>query len=227
MNSVPFMQDEAALRKLANRYLVAFWLGMLVFYITLIQEGYEPQLALLTCCAAALACLLQRGATRCRELSLNRALAATIVPLAAFLIRVNEMIESDRGSNSSIGLMLISFKNLEDGDAGEVPAAVVRAIRGHVRRETGSPLFQINSTTLAVVESGAQVVDRLDQLSEEIQGLFRAQRVALPGLTYARLTIGIALGGKGVSSGAELFATARAAVELGEVSTREIFVRQV
>ena len=157
MNSAPFMQNEEALQKLGNWYLGGFWLGMAAFYISLVQEGYQPQIALLTCCAAALACVLHRGATRCRELTLNRALAAQVVPLAMFLVRVNEMIEAERSSSSSIGLMLISFKSVDDRDEEEMPKTLARAIRGLVRRATSSSVFQINSTTLAVVERGENV----------------------------------------------------------------------
>ena len=221
------MKNEEALQKLGNWYLAAFWLGMAAYSVALVQEGFQPEIALLTSCAAAIACVLHRGARRCRELAVNRALAEAIVPLAAFLVRVNQLIEAQRGSTSSIGLMLISFRSLGDGDEGEVPETVVKAVRGHVRHSVGSPVFQVNSRTLAMVEHGEDVGARLDQLSEELQSLFRAQRVTLPALTYARMTVGIAVAGNRPGSGAELFATARAALDLAEESTREIFVRQV
>ena len=227
MNSIPFMQNGEALQKLGNCYLGAFWLACAACYVSLFQEGYQPQIALLAACAAAIACILIRRASKSRELMLDRALVATVAPLAAFIVKVNEVIRTERSSSGSIGLMLMSFQGLEDGEAGEVPGSVVKAIRGHVKRVAGSAVFQIDSRTLALVERSEDVADRLNQVSEELQGVFRALRLASSALTYARLTIGIAVVGRRQSSGAELFATARAAVELAEANARAIFVRHI
>jgi hypothetical protein len=223
----PFMQDEQALQRIANWYMGAFWLLVLTFYVSLVREGTEPALGMLTCCAAGIACLLVRRARILHNLSLNQILAEAVAPLAAFLMQANDLVRAGRDWRASVALMLVSIEGLDDPANLGACESVIIGLRRLLAEALDGPIFQIDQRTLALVDGGEDVVARFDKISDTPQRIFRSQRATTPSLTSARLTVGIAVADKGRVSAAQLFGTARAAVGLAEANRKDIFVRQI
>src|SRR3989304_5862981 len=61
-HTLPLMADSQALRRFGKLYLAAFWFATASLYVSLIQAGYDPRLALTSAAASSIGCDLPRRA---------------------------------------------------------------------------------------------------------------------------------------------------------------------
>ena len=227
-HTLPLMADSQALRRFGKLYLAAFWFATASLYVSLIQAGYDPRLALTSAAAAAIGCLLLRLA---QEADVP-ALAATpredgLLRERDLVQRIDQLMREARLSEAAVGVMLVSVRSIRAGDDRMQLHKTMNLVRGGLFRDADSRVYQVDEQTFAVTESRDDTVAHFERIAKQLRSEFLNRRTALPELTSVRLTVGVAVAESWLTSPRDLVSNARAAIRLAETQGRDTFFRRV
>jgi hypothetical protein len=218
----PFIHDPDGLRKLANFYLVAFWAGVALFYISLIDAGYDPRLGLITITSAAIGCALLRMAKRVSP-------AVKVKPKQdkGLLSSIEDLITEARSRGGQVGVMLVGVRGIDEGNQEARSAGLVTRVRDELIQRAGTRVFDVDSVTLGVAICNPDAALDLYKLSTDLQSEFRVRRPTAPWSPIIRLTVGVAVSENSKVSANDLFENARSSVGLAEARGRDFHVRHI
>jgi hypothetical protein len=228
--ALPRLDQRDAYQKLATLYTVAFAVSAVSFYISLLQSGYDPSLALFAATSAALHYALLRlsGAFPAVQpvLEMPRFKPAAVLADADLKSRIEQLRQEARGSRDEVGLMLITL-SAGVNDFAPPSADVMKVVRGELFRAADSRIFQIDERTLAIAECQQDVVLRFDKISSDLHWLLGVSQKSTHAEERTRATVGVAVAGGNTCQPDELMDNARTAIRLADANKRDTFFRRV
>jgi hypothetical protein len=227
--ALPQLDQRDTYHRLATLYTFVFACVAVSFYLSLLEKGVDINMALFASIAAGLHYGLLRlsGAfvTQSPELEVRRYKPTTVLADTDLLNRIGELIRDTRGSRDELGLMLINLSSGKNGD--EPPPAVVKLVRGELFRAADSRIFQVDGSTLAIVENQIDVVLHFDKIALDLhRQLIASQAGSSDSATNATVGVAVATSGSD-STPQELIEQARTAIRLAHANHRDTFFRRV
>jgi hypothetical protein len=229
----PLTGNPATLRRLTSLYMVVFWCAIAFFYITFFSSGYESRLAVLSATCGAIAFWLLRFQHRAGNTDAS-ALQAEVWPkpwtrnsllsLEALLDTTDDVLRQAARSGKEVGLALITVRGPEKSRSDPLAVTFLQEL---LYREAHSRVFRAEEDTLAVIESQANLAQRLDQLAVKLHWQFRGRQLAAAGLDGHHLVIGVAIADRGKGSATAMLDNAVAAIKRAEMLKKDTFFRQV
>jgi len=227
--ALPQLDQRDTYHRLATLYTFVFACAAVSFYLRLLDNGADINIALFASIAAGLHYGLLRlsGAfvTQSPDLEVRRYKPTTLLADTDLLYRIGELIRDTRGSRDELGLMLINLSSGKNGD--EPPAAVVKLVRGELFRAADSRIFQVDERTLAIVENQIDVVLHFDKIALDLHRQLIASQVGSSD-SATNATVGVAVATSGSDcTPPELIEQARTAIRLAHANHRDTFFRRV
>jgi hypothetical protein len=227
--ALPLTGSPLTLHRLANVYLLSFWILFASFAISAIQAGYDPALAIMACSFAGIACMLLRmerrteGATTAASPP-NVVLAKTIMPSDKYVLavgqltmQIDELLREARDKQEHVGLLLLRTQ-------GEAKNVEIGSLFKQLVDTIGSSVLVIDSQTIAMPDSRKEVGPHLYRLAMALQSRYRAQRTSHRAQATTRLILGIAVARHPETSAADLIVEAKSAIRQAEAKGRDVLI---
>jgi hypothetical protein len=229
--ALPQVDPRDAYHRLATLYTLVFAAAAVSFYLTLLRDGSDFNLALFAAVAAGLHYGLLRlaGAPPAdvvpAGVQTRRYTPTTVLAGSDLIVRLDQLRSEARSAHEEVGLMMIALSS-DEGRGGAPSPEAVKLVRGELFRAADSRIFQVDDRTLAVAEAQEDVVLHFDKIAVELQ---RQLRAVQPRFAEAapRATVGVSITSGDRSNARELLDGARAAIRLAEANHRDTFFRRV
>jgi len=227
---LPQIDPKDAYHRLATLYTIVFGAAAASFYLTLLQSGSDQTLALFAAVAAGLHYGLLRLASSVAmaevpDLQIRRFTPSSVLAHADLISRIDQLRHEARNSHEELGVMLITLSNSHGKHPTPSPE-IMKLVRGELFRAADSRIFQVDESTIAIVECQRDVVLHLDRISLALHHQLRGSQ-AREAESAPRATIGVAVATNGRSTADEMLDNARSAIRLAEANDRDTYFRRV